>query len=126
MIDHVSVPVRDLGASAGFYDGVLQALGLRRMAERPATIGYGTKYPEFWLNARPQTSAVPADWGAHVCLRAASADAVRDFHRQALAAGGSCDGPPGDRRAALTVYFAAFIRDLDGNRIEAAFFPKPV
>ncbi len=124
MIDHVSIPVRDLKLSAGFYDAVLGALGLRRMVERPATIGYGRNYPEFWLNTRPGMPALSADWGAHVCLRAASADAVRGFHRQALASGGTCDGPPGDRQAAQTVYFAAFVRDPDGNRIEAAHFPK--
>ena len=125
MIDHVSIPVRDLGASARFYDPVLGALGLRRMVERPATIGYGRKYPEFWLNARPELPVLSGDWGAHVCLRATSADAVREFHRQALASGGTCDGPPGDRQAAMTAYFAAFVRDPDGNRVEAAFFPKP-
>ncbi len=126
MIDHVSIPVRDLKLSAAFYDAVLGALGLQRLAERPATIGYGRKYPEFWLNARRAMPVLPEDCGAHICLRAPSADAVRAFHSQALAAGGVCDGPPGDRQAAMTVYFAAFVRDRDGNRIEAAHFPKPV
>lgn len=126
MIDHVSIPVRDLLASALFYDSVLAPLGLRRMIERPATIGFGKKYPEFWLNSRPQMSCSSVDTGAHVCLRAPNADAVREFHQQALASGGTCDGAPGDRQASMTVYFGAFIRDLDGNKIEAVYFAKPV
>ena len=130
MIDHVSIAVRNLAASARFYDAVLAPLGLRRLTERPATIGFGKTYPEFWLNARPHGATPSPDTpspetGLHICLRAPSADAVQTFHRQALAAGGICDGPPSDRQAALTPYFAAFIRDLDGNKIEAAFFPKP-
>ena len=125
MIDHVSIPVRDLGAGARFYDGVLGALGLSRMIERPATIGFGRKYPEFWLNARPRMASLPDDTGAHVCLRASGEEAVRAFHWQALAAGGTCDGAPGDRQASMTVYFGAFIRDPDGNRIEAVYFAKP-
>ena len=125
VIDHVSIAVRDLKLSAAFYDAVLGALGLQRLAERSAMIGYGRKYPEFWLNARPAMAVLPEDCGAHLCLRAPTADAVRAFHSLALAGGGFCNGPPGDRQAAMTVYFAAFIRDRDGNRLEAAHFPKP-
>ena len=126
MIDHVSIAVSNLAASAQFYEGVLAPLGLRRFVERPVTIGFGKTYPEFWLNARPNGTAQPAGTGIHICLRAPNAEAVRAFHRHALSAGGACDGPPGDRQAALTVYYAAFIRDLDGNKIEAVFFPKPL
>ena len=52
MIDHVSVPVRDLNASAAFYERLLAPLGYTRMVNRPATIGFGKKYPEFWINLR--------------------------------------------------------------------------
>ena len=124
MIDHVSVPVADLAASAAFYDAVLAPLGLTRLAERPRTIGFGKRYPEFWLNLRPGLVPAPADSGAHVCLRAPSVDAVDAFHAAALAHGGQDDGPPGPRQAAMTTYHGAFIRDLDGNRIEAVSFPR--
>ncbi len=69
MIDHVSIPVRDLAASAAFYERVLGPLGYRRIAERPTTIGFGKKYPELWLNLRP---GMPADAnpGMHIALRA--------------------------------------------------------
>jgi len=59
-----------------------------------------------------------------VCLRAPSDDAVRAFHAAALAGGGRCDGPPGPRQAAFTTYFGAFVRDLDGNKLEAVCFPR--
>jgi catechol 2,3-dioxygenase-like lactoylglutathione lyase family enzyme len=121
MIDHVSIPVRDLAASAAFYERVLESLGYKRLAERPATVGFGKKYPELWLNLRPEMPA-DANPGTHVALRAASQEAVRAFHAAALAGGGTSDGEPGARQAALTGYYGAFIRDPDGNRIEAVTF----
>lgn len=124
MIDHASIPVRDLAASAAFYDRVLQPLGMRRIADRPHTIGYGKRYPEFWLNARPGLDAVPDDTGSHVAIRAASEDIVAEFHRIALARGGRCDGPPGPRQGEMTAYYGAFIRDPDGNKIEVLTFPR--
>ena len=124
MIDHVSVEVRDLAAGAAFYDAVFAPLGMARLAERPSAIGFGKTYPEFWLNLRPDARRASADTGRHVCLRAPSREAVAVFHDAALAAGGRSDGAPGVRQAAMTTYFGAFIRDLEGNRIEAATFPQ--
>ena len=124
MIDHVSIAVSDLAASAAFYDKLLKPLGLARMVERNETVGFGKKYPEFWLNARPSMSAMPQDTGHHICLRAPSQGAVVAFHQAALAHGGVSDGGPGDREAAMTTYFGAFVRDPDGNRIEAVTFLK--
>lgn len=118
MIDHVSIAARDLARSERFYEPVLATLGYAKLVVRPATIGFGKKYPEFWLNHRPEMGPV-ADSGAHVALRASGCEAVEAFHRAALAAGGSCDGPPGLRREG---YYAAFIRDAEGNRIEAVTF----
>lgn len=123
MIDHVSIPVLNLAAAARFYDAVLTPLGLKRMVERERTIGFGSKYPEFWLNRR-DGHAVRADSGHHVCLRAPSETAVRDFFAAAIAAGGVGDGDPGTRTATMTDPFAAFILDPDGNKIEAMHFPR--
>ena len=122
MIDHVSLAVSDLGASAAFYARVLAPLGYARMVAREATVGFGKKYPELWLNARPGMAAQAPGTGAHVALRAPSEDAVRAFHATALLAGGRCDGPPGLRPAAMTTYYGAFILDPDGNKIEALCF----
>lgn len=123
MIDHVSVPVRDLPASTAFYETVLQPLGLALLVQRPATSGFGKKYPEFWLNLRSGLVPGADDTGMHVCLRAPDREAVLAFHAAALREGGRDDGPPGPRQAAMTTYFGAFIRDPDGNKIEAVTFP---
>jgi catechol 2,3-dioxygenase-like lactoylglutathione lyase family enzyme len=124
MIDHISIAVRDLDMSADFYVRALAPLELTRLVERPNMIGFGKRYPELWLNARPAMAPLPADVGAHAAFRAPSPEAVTDFHVAALAAGGTCDGPPGPRAAAMTTYFGAFVRDPDGNRLEAVHFPR--
>ncbi len=123
MIDHLSLSVRNLTASAAFYEAVLAPLGYLRLVEREATIGFGKRYPEIWLNHRPGRVPEPGDTGLHICLRARDQASVQAFHRAALDHGGADDGPPGPRQAAMTGYYAAFIKDLDGNRLEAATFP---
>ncbi len=124
MIDHVSIPVADLARAGAFYDAVLAPLGLARLVTRAGSIGFGKRYPEFWLNLRPGLVPVPGS-GAHVCLRAADEQAVRAFHAAALAREGADGGAPGPRGASMTTYFGAFVIDPDGNRIEAASFPRP-
>ena len=122
MIDHVSIAVRDLAAGARFYLAVLAALGHAKLVERPGTIGFGKKYPEFWLNERRAMTPVDPDSGAHVCLRAPDTAAVDAFHAAALQAGGATDGAPGPRPEYSAGYYAAFVRDPEGNRIEAVTF----
>jgi catechol 2,3-dioxygenase-like lactoylglutathione lyase family enzyme len=122
MIDHISIAVRDLAAAARFYEVVLARIGYAKLEVRPTTVAFGKRYPEFWLNHRPDMFAVAPDNGVHVCLRAPTPAAVEAFHAAALAAGGASDGAPGLRPHHGEGYFAAFIRDADGNRIEAVAF----
>jgi catechol 2,3-dioxygenase-like lactoylglutathione lyase family enzyme len=122
MIDHVSVAVRDLAAAADFYEAALGALGFAKLDARAATVGFGKRYSEFWINQRPTREPGAADSGAHIALRAMSTSAVDAFHAAALAAGGTSDGPPGLRPQHGEGYYAAFVRDLDGNCIEAVTF----
>lgn len=122
MIDHISVAVRDLEASKAFYDAVFEPLGLTCFIAGDDRAGYGKKYPEFWINLRKNVTPVSDDTGVHICLRARSVGAVDAFHANALAHGGRCDGPPGERQATITTYYGAFIRDPDGNKIEAVTF----
>jgi catechol 2,3-dioxygenase-like lactoylglutathione lyase family enzyme len=124
MIDHISVGVSDLERSARFYELALAPLGLLRLVTRPGTVGFGKSYPEFWINLRAGMSPVSPESGSHICLRANSAGEVDAFHASALNAGGSDDGAPGLRPHDRVRYYAAFIRDPDGNRIEAVTFPK--
>ncbi len=124
MIDHVSVAVRDLGQATRFYAAVLGAIGYEKLVVRPQTVGFGKSYPEFWVNLRAAMTPVAGDSGAHVALRVRTTELVEAFHGAALAAGGSCDGAPGLRPQHGEGYYAAFIRDPDGNRIEAVTFLK--
>ncbi len=68
MIDHISVGVADLERAARFYEATLAPLGLSRLVTRPATIGFGKNYPEFWINLRAGMAPVPPESGTHICL----------------------------------------------------------
>ncbi|MFN5720630.1 MAG: VOC family protein, partial [Bradyrhizobium sp.] len=83
MIDHVSVGVRDLERAARFYEPTLAALGLNRLVTRPATIGFGKAYPEFWINLRATMAHVAHESGTHICLRAKTTTEVDAFHAAA-------------------------------------------
>jgi catechol 2,3-dioxygenase-like lactoylglutathione lyase family enzyme len=125
MIDHISIAVRDLAEGEPFYAAVLATLGFAKLREWPnTTIGFGKKYPEFWINVRGAMGRVADDSGVHICLRAPDTAAVDAFHAAALKAGGSSDGEPGLRPHYHGGYYAAFIRDPDGNRIEALTFVR--
>jgi len=125
MIDHISIAVRDLKSAEPFYAALLKPLGMTKLREWPdAAIGFGKKYPEFWINRRDAMSRVAVDTGVHICLRAPDAAAVDAFHAAALQCGGSSDGAPGLRPEYHGGYYAAFVRDADGNRIEAVTFLK--
>ncbi len=122
MIDHVSIEVRNLAKSKTFYQAVLATLGYRLLDEKDATVGYGKKYPDFWLNERPDMGRVPPSSGYHICLRAPSREAVEAFHRTALENRGEDNGTPGFRPEYADTYFAAFVRDPDGNKVEVVYF----
>ena len=124
MIDHVSVGVSDLDRAARFYEATLALLGLSRLVTRPATVGFGKTYPEFWINLRAGMAEVAPESGVHICIRARSTTDVDAFHAAALNAGGRSDGAPGLRPHDRVKYYAAFVRDPDGNRVEAVTFPR--
>jgi catechol 2,3-dioxygenase-like lactoylglutathione lyase family enzyme len=124
MIDHISLGVADLDRAARFYEPVLAALGLARLVTRPGTVGFGKTYPEFWINLRAGMTKVSPESGTHICLRARTAAEVDAFHAAALGAGGSSDGAPGLRPHDRVKYYAAFVLDPDGNRVEGVTFPS--
>ncbi|TMK47386.1 MAG: VOC family protein [Alphaproteobacteria bacterium] len=124
MIDHISVGVSDLERSARFYEATLATLGLTRLVTRPATVGFGKDYPEFWINLRKGMARLEEGSGTHICLRAKTTTEVDAFHSAALNAGGASDGAPGLRPHDRVKYYAAFVTDPDGNRIEAVTFPR--
>jgi len=122
MIDHISLSVSDLERAARFYEAALAALGLSRLVTRARTVGFGKAYPEFWINLRTGMTQVAPQSGTHICLRARTPAEVDAFHAAALNAGGVSDGAPGLRPHDRVKYYAAFVLDPDGNRIEAVTF----
>src|SRR5689334_24661862 len=95
MIDHVSIAVRDLEACGRFYAALLATLGYSKLVTRPGTIGFGKKYPEFWLNERRAMAPADADTGNHICLRVSSVEAVQAFQPPAGRQGARWPVAPG-------------------------------
>ena len=122
MIDHVSIPVTDLKSAELFYSSVLSKIGYGILKRAPGTIGYGKKYPEFWLNERPSLVRDTINDGFHVCLRTSSTESVVEFYRAAIENGGIADSEPGYRAEYTQNYYAAFVKDLDSNKIEVVTF----
>ncbi|HZV83605.1 MAG TPA: VOC family protein [Brevundimonas sp.] len=119
LVSHVSVGVTDLHRAGAFYDAVLAVVGARRIMEHGSGIGYGRSFPEFWANVPRDGRGMAGAAGAHVCFNASGPEAVVAFHEAGLAAGGFSDGLPGPRPEYAPGYYAAFLRDPDGNKVEA-------
>ena len=115
MIDHVGFEVANLALAASFYDPVFHALGGRRLHEGEHAIAYGMFEPALWIVTRGR---VPAPGYGHVALKARGRAAVVAAHAAALAHGGRDDGPPGPRPRYGPLYYAAYVRDPDGLRVE--------
>jgi catechol 2,3-dioxygenase-like lactoylglutathione lyase family enzyme len=123
MIDHVSIAVSNLDRAAPFYERVFAPLGMTRLVTRPAMVGFGKSYPEVWINLRAGMSPLSPASGAHLCLRAKTIEEVDAFHAAAVAAGAISESAPSIRPHDRVMYYAAFIADADGNRIEVVTFP---
>jgi len=125
MITHISIGVRNIDRSKHFYDTALEPLGYRclRAARSVVGYGYGRDSIAFWVIQAERP--VPADEksGLHFCFTAPDAAAVDTFHAAAIAAGGHDNGVPGLRPIYGPDYYAAFIIDPDGYRIEAYYGP---
>jgi catechol 2,3-dioxygenase-like lactoylglutathione lyase family enzyme len=115
VIDHAGFEVSDIVRSAAFYDAVFFALGGRRVHNAPRAIAYGTVGPSLWIVVRGRPAA--AGYG-HIALSASGRAAVDAAHAAGLAHGGSDDGPPGPRPRYGARYYAAYLRDPDGLRVE--------
>ena len=116
MIDHVSIQCTDLDASAIFYDAVLAPLGGHRVMEVEGAIGYGTEFPDFWLGQQRTGDGFRE---SHLAFRAPSRDAVTAFFAAATAAGAEALHEPRVWPEYHPGYFGAFVRDPDGNNVEA-------
>ena len=120
MLHHLSIAVSDLDRSSAFYDAVLSAMGYVRVWTQGDAIGYGVPGGDdrFAIKHRSDHVHVPGD-GFHIAFAAPSRAAVKNFYNAALKQGGKDNGAPGLRPAYGEHYFAAFVIDPDGYRIEA-------
>ena len=121
MLHHISLPVVDLSAATRLYADALGALGARLLYEDERFSGFGVTEDEDFFGLRRADPAIPAGPGFHLAFAAPSRAAVDAFHAAALAHGASDNGPPGLRTAYGADYYAAFVIDPDGHRIEAVF-----
>jgi catechol 2,3-dioxygenase-like lactoylglutathione lyase family enzyme len=123
LLHHVSLGVADLDRATRFYDAALAPLGLVRVWEDSsavdAAVGYGRPGQPDVLALKQRAAALAPGPGFHLALTAPDRVAVERFHAAALAHGGSDEGAPGLRPHYGPEYFAAFVRDPDGHRIEA-------
>ncbi len=119
VIDHVSIGVADIARAKSFYDAALQPLGYACLSANDTCLGYGREAAAFWLNrATHPVQSDPAS-GLHFCFTAPTRGSVDAFHRAALTSGGRDNGNPGVRAEYGDHYYAAFVIDPDGYRIEA-------
>ena len=128
MLDHLSLGVTDLARAAAFYDAALAPLGHVRLGQSPRSVSYGrpgfTGEAPFAILAIDPLASPPRP-GLHLAFAAPDRHAVDRFHAAALAAGGTDDGPPGIRAHYDPGYYAAFVRDPDGHRLEAVVHERP-
>jgi catechol 2,3-dioxygenase-like lactoylglutathione lyase family enzyme len=115
VIEHVGYEVSDLERSARFYDAVFYALGARRLLDTEQLIGYGINAPTIFVVMRGRP---PAPGYGHLALAASGKAAVDAAYAAGLANGGLDDGPPGPRPQYGRRYYAAYLHDPDGLRVE--------
>ncbi|WP_322093207.1 VOC family protein [Paraburkholderia bannensis] len=123
LLDHVSIGVPDLDAARPFYDAIMTALGACKVYDRATALGYGER-----CDANDTASTCLAVYldaseiaqnKRHWCFKAATRAQVDAFFAAGLAAGGRSDGEPGLREHYHRDYYAAFLVDPAGNRVEA-------
>lgn len=125
MLHHVSVVVTDLKRAAAFYDAVLEPLGYVRVFTGNESVGYGYPGQDEKLLLDLEDNVTAPGNGFHLAFSAAEPEHVDRFHAAALLHGGRCNGAPGQRTDYGESYYAAFVSDPDGYRIEAVVDKSP-
>ena len=120
MIDHLGINCADLDSASAFYDKVLATLGYARILDFGMALGYGADKPDFWLSAQPADGpASGPNREIHVAFAAADAASVRAFFEAAQEQGAEVLHEPRFWPEYHDHYYGAFVRDLDGNNVEA-------
>ena len=119
MINHVSIGVRDLARTKRFYEAALQPLGYRCLSEGSGSLGFGCDAVAFWISVVERPVPADKESGLHFWFSAPTRNSVDAFYAAALGAGGRDNGKPGLRTEYDPNYYATFVVDPDGYRIEA-------
>ncbi len=119
MFDHVSIGVADVSRARTFYDEALKPLGYVRLSDGETSLGYGEKQVGLWIGKAAKPVKADRESGLHFCFVAKDRTSVDAFHAAALRNGGKDNGKPGVRSGYSPTYYAAFVIDPDGYRIEA-------
>ena len=122
MIHHVSLGTNDVARARAFYDPLMALIGFRVLKASSRAIHYGASDIVFSLETPVDGRPASAGNGVHVAFQAPDRETVRRFHRTAIENGGTDDGAPGIRAQYNANYYGAFVRDLDGNKIEAVTY----
>lgn len=122
ILSHVSIGTNNFIKAKTFYDAVLPSLGIGIVMEHPDAVAYGKAYPEFWIGVPIDGKPATVSNGFHIGFNAVNKEQVHAFYDAAIAAGAVCDGPPGPRPLYGDPYYGCFVRDLEGHKIEAAFW----
>ena len=119
MLDHISIGVRDIKRARSFYDAALKPLGYACVSDYGTTLGYGAQQAALWVGEAKKPVPVDPESGLHICFAAPTRASVDAFHAAALKAGGRDNGKPGIRADYGPNYYAAFVVDPRGYRLEA-------
>ena len=119
MLNHVSIGVRDIARTKRFYDAALAPLGYMAVSAGETSLGYGNEAVALWISATDRPVPVDEKSGLHFCFDAPTRKSVATFHAAALGVGGQDNGKPGLRTDYGANYYAAFVVDPDGYRLEA-------
>ena len=125
MFSHVMLGSNDLPAARAFYQAVLAPLGLTCVAEDgdfAAFAASADEMPWFWICRPYDEKPASVGNGTHLAFLASSRQAVDRFYEIAVAEGGRDEGPPGPRPQYSENYYGAYVRDLDGNKIQAVCY----
>lgn len=126
MFSHITIGSNDIERSRKFYEPVMATLGIEQPFQLPGTIVFGEMMGTriFILSPFDRATATTGN-GTHTAFLAADRASVHAFHAAALANGGTCEGPPGPRPHYHPNYYGAYVRDPDGNKLQAVCHGKP-
>lgn len=123
-ISHISIGTNHFDRAVKFYEKVLKTLGIKKVMEFSDAVAFGMDSAEFWVQVPIDGKRAASGNGSHIAFIAPDKKSVDSFHRAALKMGAKNEGDPGPRPDYGEGHYVAFVRDLDGHKIEAAFWEQ--